>query len=77
MKVYLCFLSFLIIFSVVAFSQSDLLWYGSITINPASPSAGDSVTFTATIRATVADSNVFAVKGGIDGTDHRCGDRGP
>jgi subtilase family serine protease len=69
MKIPLYFFAFIIVFSIIGFSQSDLLWYGSITIKPAAPSAGDIVTFTAVVRATAANSNAFVVKGGIDGTE--------
>lgn len=69
MKRILCILSLFIFFSIVAFPQSDLIWYGTVTINPAAPNVGDSVKFTAVVRATIADSKAFTVKGGIDGTE--------
>jgi len=58
---------FLIFLAMAAYPQADLIWYGSLNINPAAPATGDNVTFTATVRATLGDSQPFQVVGGIDG----------
>jgi subtilase family serine protease len=59
---------FLIFLAMVAYPQTDLIWYGPIYINPAAPATGDVVTFTATVKATLGNSQPFQVVGGIDGT---------
>jgi subtilase family serine protease len=58
---------FLIFLAMAVYPQSDLIWYGPIYINPAAPATGDVVTFTATVKATLGNSQPFQVVGGIDG----------
>jgi len=67
MKSKLITVFFLILLAMAAYPQADLIWYGAIIINPAAPATGDVVTFTATVRATLGDSQPFEVVGGIDG----------
>lgn len=71
MKKNILIVAFLIMLASIALSQTDLHWVGAnpIIMNPASPNAGDIVTFSASVRASNANSPAFQVVGGIDGVE--------